>query len=303
MEPKTIGELLQHLVESYGPRPALRFKTGKTTEIWTFTQLGEQANRVTRWMQEQGVEKGDRVVIWAPNGPWWVAAYFGALRMGAVVVPLDVRSGPDFAERVTGQTAPMLALLSKTTAAQWSGVALSYMLDDLDSIMTDATPAELPPVTQDDIAALMFTSGATGDPKGVVLTHGNIMADVLSTDKRVPEVGEFRLVSLLPLSHVFEQTVGLLLALKRGASVYYISSLLPATIFEALKEQGATAMLLVPGALQLFMSSIEREVAKQGKEQQWKRLQSIAAFMPTSIRRVLFKQVYEKLGGKLEFLV
>jgi len=137
----------------------------------------------------------------------------------------------------------------------------------------------------------------------VILTHGSILANVEAVDLVEPNIKELKVVSLLPLSHSFEQTVGLLMALKRGTSVYYVSSLMPATIFDALKEHGATAMLLVPGALQLFMSSIEREVAKQGKEKAWQRLQQIAKYMPQRVRRLLFRTVYERLGGKLEFLV
>src|SRR5262249_12730216 len=130
-----------------------------------------------------------------------------------------------------------------------------------------------------------------------------ILANMEAVDLVVPNIREFKVVSLLPLSHSFEQTVGLLLALKRGTSVYYVTSLLPATIFDALKEHAATAMLLVPGALQLFMSSIEREIAKQGKTDQWKRLQQIARYLPSRLRRLLFKPVHDRLGGKIEFFV
>jgi long-chain acyl-CoA synthetase len=300
---ETLATFPQHLAQQFGPKQALLHKPGKTTEVWSFDRLVEQANKVAVWLQERGVEKGDRIILWGPNSPWWVAAYLGAMRLGAVAVPLDVRSGPDFAQRVVGQTEPKLALLAKTTKSSWDGTAPTYMFEELESLPETTTQALNAGVRPEDIAVLMFTSGTTGEPKGVILTHGNIMASVESTNQVVPNSPRFKLVSLLPLSHIFEQVVGLLLALRRGASVYYISSLMPATIFDALKEHEATAMLLVPGALQLFMSAIEREVAKQGKEKQWQRAQKIARYLPSPLRRMLFREVLNRLGGKLEFLV
>jgi long-chain acyl-CoA synthetase len=300
---QTLGDFMQSLAERFGPRPALLHKPGKTTEVWSYTDLKARANRVALWLREHGVQKGDRVILWAPNSPLWVASYLGAMRIGAVVVPLDTRSGSDFAQRVIGQTEPRLALLSKATRDAWRSDTPTFMIEELDSLPDTGGDIIDESVRPEDIATLMFTSGTTGDPKGVILTHGNILANVESVDLVVPNIKEFKVVSLLPLSHSFEQTVGLLLALKRGTSVYYVSSLMPATIFDALKEHGATAMLLVPGALQLFMSSIEREAAKQGKEQQWRRLQQIAKYMPQTVRRMLFRPVHERLGGKLEFLV
>ena len=97
---ETLGDFVQSLAERFGPRPALLQKPGKTTEVWSYSELKERANRVARWLREQGVQKGDRVILWAPNSPQWVAVYLGSMRIGAVVVPLDTRSGADFAERV-----------------------------------------------------------------------------------------------------------------------------------------------------------------------------------------------------------
>jgi long-chain acyl-CoA synthetase len=300
---QTIAALVERLAEQFGPRQALLHKPANTKEVWTYAELLDRTNRVAAWLKERGVEKGDRIIIWAPNSPAWVIAYFGALRLGAVVVPLDIRSGADFAERVVGQTEPKVALLSKTTQENWRGSAPVVLLDELYALPETAGSVRDESLVADDIAALMFTSGTTGNPKGVILTHANILANVESVDLAVPNISDFRLVSLLPLSHMFEQTVGLLLALKRGSSVYYISSLLPATIFDALKEQQATAMLLVPAALQLFMSSIEREVAKQGKAKQWELLQRVAPYLPSPVRRFLFRAVHERLGGHLQFVV
>jgi long-chain acyl-CoA synthetase len=323
---QTLDTLLEDLAERYGSRSALLYKPRYRTESWTYRQLFEQAGQMASWLRGQGVEKGDRVVIWAPNNPWWVVSFFGCLRLGAVVVPLDIRSSPDFVRCVVTQTEPRLALVSRLTAQDWTYDTPATPVEELEGLVPrgttdDSSPAArrramddrpaiaLPEgiphsvVSSDDLAEIIFTSGTTGDPKGVMLTHGNIMSDLQSVNLFVPNVPHFRLLSILPLSHMLEQTVGLLLPMLRGASIFYPASRQSTLIFQALQEQSITNMVLVPQALQLFMAAIEREVKKQGKERQWHLLGRLAKRLPERTRHLLFRPVYERLGGKLEFFV
>src|SRR5947207_890924 len=96
---KNLASFLERVVERSGPKPALLYGPGNPGTLWTYQDLWERSSRVACWLQERGIVKGDRIIIWGPNSPWWVACYFGALRNGAILVPLDVRSGPDFAGR------------------------------------------------------------------------------------------------------------------------------------------------------------------------------------------------------------
>jgi long-chain acyl-CoA synthetase len=300
---ETLGTFLQGLAARYSERPALLYQPGATLEVWSYNRLWEQANRIAAWLETRGVSKGDQVVIWAPSAPVWVAAWFGVARLGAVAVPIDMRSSPDFVERVVGQTDPKIALLAKSTREQWKSPAPVALLDDL-AALTDGTPATaLSAVQPGDILELMFTSGTTGNPKGVILTHANIMSNVMAIDQLVPNYPQYKVLSILPLSHSLEQTIGLLVPLKRGASIYYLGNFQPATLLRAFQEQGVTTTLLVPQALQLIMTSIEREIAKQGKTATWERGQKIARFLPVRLRRRLFREIYNRLGGHMEFLM
>jgi long-chain acyl-CoA synthetase len=220
-----------------------------------------------------------------------------------VLVPLDLASNPDYVGRVVAQTEPKLALLSGETLASWQSAVPSVKIEDFEAL--PRADGDLPPVdvAPNDLAVVMFTSGTTGTPKGVMLTHWNIVFDAEAADKYVPPTPKFRIVSLLPLSHMLEQSVGLLMAMKRRASIFYIPNRLPSTIFSALKEHGATTMVLAPRALQLFMSAIEQEVKKQGKEKLWERMQAVGEHMPEAVRRMMFRSVHQRLGGMVEFLV
>ena len=172
---ETLATIVQHTAEQYDSTPAIMYKPGKETEIWSYARLNERANRAALWLRERGVGKGDRIIIWSPNNPSWVAAYFGALRLGAVVVPLDVRSSIEFAERIASQTEPKLVLASKATAPSWNYPAPSFMLEELAELTESNEQINGHDVKLDDMAVLMFTSGTTGSPKGVILTHRNIM--------------------------------------------------------------------------------------------------------------------------------
>jgi long-chain acyl-CoA synthetase len=273
------------------------------TEVWTYAQLWERSGRVLRRLREQGLERGDCVTIWAPNSPWWVAAYFGCLRLGLIVVPLDLRSAPAFMERVVAQTEPKLALLSRFTRDGWCFPTAAWLLEDLEDLPPITGEISADTVTPDDVAEVIFTSGTTGDPKGVMLTHANITTNARSALQVIPASPDHRLLSLLPLSHMFEQTVGLLLPLGCGASVYYPASRQSTMIFRDLRTQGITTILAVPQVFSLLMAAIEREVEKTGKQATWRRMGKLADRLPMAGRKLLFRSVHGRMGGKLRFLV
>ena len=255
------------------------------------------------YLQERGVHKGDRVLLWGSNSPWWVVAFFGVLRAGAIAVPLDIRSAPDFVARVVERTEPVIAFISRFIGQTLEQDIPSIHLEELDLVtMGSSQPTEVT-VKPDDLAEIMFTSGTTGDPKGVMLTHRNIASNVQAVAQTFPGSSSDRLLSLLPLSHMFEQTGGMLVPLIFGARVVYPISRQPTFIFRALQENQITVLLLVPQALQLFMGGIEREVERQGKTGLWRAMHRVAAHLPMNVRRRLFAGVRRRLGGKLRYIL
>ena len=157
-------------------------------------------------------------------------------------------------------------------------------------------------MTRDTLAVIAFTSGTTGEPKGVMLTHGNIVANATSVNPLVPPHPEYRLLSVLPLSHMLEQVIGLLVPLLRGGSVTYPASRQSTVLFRAIQEQQITTLLLVPEALELLMEAIEGQVAATGQSARWAQMQRVAAVLPPRGRRLLFRPVHQRFGGHLDFL-
>jgi len=298
-------QLLRDASARFGQSTALSIAIGVRQRRWTYRQLWDLSGGVSSLLAERGLTKGDRAIIWAPNCPEWAAAFFGCLRAGVVAVPLDVRSAPDFVARVLEMTEPKLAFLSRQTSTLLEGSRISRVsVEDMEDILEEVVPRGNEPVVEpEDIAELMYTSGTTGDPKGVILTHRNLVSNVTASASMIPVKPFNKLLSLMPLSHMLEQTGGLLVPLYGGASVVYSASRQPRIIFKTMQSNRVTNLVLVPQALQLFMNAIDREVTAQGKEGWWRFLISLASFMPLRLRRFLFRSVHRRLGGRLVFMV
>jgi long-chain acyl-CoA synthetase len=300
---QTLSGFLDWIADRYTNQPALLYKPSLKTEVWTYRDLRDKADRVAAWLQEQGVRKGDRVALWGPNSPWWVASFFGILRNGSIVVPLDARSSPEFVDRVIAQSEPKLAIVSTAPARSWSRDIRSVSFDSIAMSLPARAPASLPEISGDDLAEIIFTSGTTGAPKGVMLSHSNIRSNVETVNQVFPAGPYFRPLSILPLSHLLEQTCGLLLALHGGTAIAYAKALQPAAIQRDMAEYRVSTMVLVPRILSLFMDAIERGVRKQGKERQWRLACRASEHLPMWARRIVFRNVIRSFGGRLQFLV
>ena len=314
----TLIDLLDRAVTRYGDRHALgvRHDDGSTTH-WTYRELDRHA-RIASWrLRALDLEPGDRILTWSPSTPELPAAYFGAMHARLVIVPLDLRMSPDAVETIvrasgarhlilgTGRDAPDPREARLTDFPTTTVEALCAEPADDDPLFPpdwEARQAAWKRPIASEVFELVFTSGTTGTPKGVTLTHDNVVASIESFHRIVPPM-EHRIVSLLPLSHLLEQAVGLYYALDVGADVLYVRSRNPRVIFDALRDHGVTSMIVVPQILDLFWSAIEREAAKRGRAAMVDRLRAIARHLPPVLRRFVFRSVHAQLGGRFRLFV
>jgi long-chain acyl-CoA synthetase len=308
---ETLIDLLESSAQRYGEKPALGLRRDDgTTFHWSYRELQRRARLAAFRLRALGLKPGDRVLTWSPSTPALPAAYFGAMYARLIYVPLDSRMSADaISNIVEASGASRLLLGTGRDAPDPREVGLErFPTTEVESLSEDPgddLPADWEAQVQawerpkaDEIYQLVFTSGTTGNPKGVMLAHDNSLAGVLSFHGII-EPMEHRLVSLLPLSHSLEQAVSLFYAMDVGASVLYVRSRNPRVIFDSLREQRVTTMLLVPQVLDLFWSAIEREVERQGKTGQFRQLRRVARRLPYWARRQLFRSVHAQLGGGL----
>jgi len=313
------GSLVELLDDAVTRWPSDRHMWAMRTDegialAWTAAEMQRRSMLAAWRLRALGLEPGDRLLTWSPSTPRLPALYWGAMRAGVIVVPLDLRMGNGVIERISGRAeTKWLAVDSGYDAPDPSEHGLDHFevrqLEELTADPDDTFPADWeaqlrawPKPDRSSLFEVIFTSGTTADPKGVMLTHGNILASV-EAFTRVIEPQHQRVVSILPLSHLFEQAPVLFYGTSIGAEVLYVRSRNPRVIFESLRELGVTALVLTPQILELFWSALTREVEKQGRTAQFERARSIARRLPYRMRRIVFRQLHERLGGELRLLI
>jgi long-chain acyl-CoA synthetase len=298
---ETLVDLVREGARRFDRKPALVIRPSFRTRTWRYRDLGAGVPRAARVLADAGVEPGDRVVIWSVNRPEWGLGFLAIAHAGAVAVPLDVRHTTDFAAKIAAQTSPKLVLASRQTAASAATLGLPIIwVESLPDLARRAEPLPTPPVAKTDLAEIVFTSGTTGEPKGAMITHGSLMACVTSMMGVFPIGPSERLLSVLPLSHLYEQVIGFLCPLYGGAAVVYPVSRQPAVLLRSFRDFKITTLLLVPQGLRLLEGAIERRAAQKGQAKLLERLHRIARPLPKPLRRLLFAPVLSQLGGKLK---
>jgi len=184
------------------------FRRGYRVQRWSYGEVLHDAYRFSRALEAPGIGKGDKVLLWGENCAEWVVAFFGCLLRGAIVVPIDQIATPDFAARVSQQVDAKLCVGSlHHVVPGLAHIELDKLREKLagysDSHVAFAGP------TRDDIVEIVFTSGTTAEPRGVVITHGNILANLEPLERQISEYLKYerifhplRFLNLLPLSHV-----------------------------------------------------------------------------------------------------
>lgn len=229
----------------------------------TYAELANLSHRFAAELDARGIVKGDRVLLWGENRAEWVAAFFGCVLRGVLPVPVDFASAPDFARRVEAEVAPKLIVSDreKLTALGTSTATLS--LAGLDSAITSRTAPALDDLSESDPLQIIFTSGTTGDPKGVVHTHKNVLASLTPIETEMQKylkyerlVHPVRFLHTLPLSHVFGQFMGLWIPGLLAAEVHYEPRLVAAEMVERIRRERISVLACVPRVLDLLHAHV-----------------------------------------------
>src|SRR2546428_535083 len=199
-----------------------------------------------------------------------------ALRVGAVVVPLDVNSTSEFIETIARRTRASAIVVSQQTKQR--ALPLELPLFEMELLCDQARvkqPLPKAPVSPDDLAEVVFTSGTTGDPKGTMLTHRNILSNSVAATQIFPIGPHQRLLSFIPLSHMFEQMAGFWCALIAGASVVYPTSRQPSVVRRTFRERQGSMILFPPAALRSLLLAFQRKAEQDREGELFARLRRI----------------------------
>ncbi|HEY3063933.1 MAG TPA: AMP-binding protein [Chloroflexota bacterium] len=246
----------------------------------------------------RGVRSGDRVVLWTPNGLRTPVYLFALWKLGAVAVPFDRDMNPTAAQAILASVEPRLVILGYDQRPRWAPEAgtVEWWEPSAPSI---SQPWHAP---SEELAAIFFTSGTTGQPKGCTISHANLCSQVMAFASRIPLDEHCRLGSILPLSHLFELTCGLLYPLSRGAAIHYIPSRRGPDVVRVLADQHITHMMAVPQLLTLMGNALEQRLQARLPRPIYRALTGLAERAPPGIRRKLFFMVHRQIGGALRLM-
>ena len=301
---ETLNDIVPASARRFADKDAFVIKPGFRTRTWTYRDLADVVPRAAGVLAESGIRPGDRVLIWGVNRPEYGIAFLAALHAGAILVPIDVNSLSEFAQRIAERTRAVAAIVSLQTRERAG--ALGLPLHEMEALPDRARGKEpLPPasVGADDLAEIVFTSGTTGDPKGAMLTHRNILSNAQAASRIFPIGPKQRLLSFIPLSHMFEQLAGFWTLLLSGASVVYPTSRQPSVVRRTFRERQVSMILITPAVVRSLLLAIERSAEAQGRGPLLRRLRRVARRLPTWARRILFTSVHRQFGGKFRYIV
>jgi len=320
----TISDILETINKKYGNKTALRIKNddGSFRDI-SYTKLGRRTVSISSVLINLGINKGDRVAILSENRPEWVAAYFGIMSCGGVILPVDAKLADAEIRFILNDSQAKCIFLS------------GKYLDTIDRLRIDLTHLKniifldksprpdiiqlnklrphrgkerARPIYLEDTAIIVYTSGTTGLAKGVEITYKSLLFQALRFSEIIRCSPKERLLSVLPLNHMLEITGGLIAPLYAGSCVTYCDTLKTNTLLPLMRETGTTAIICVPLVLKLLHSGIMKKISKLHpfKQKIFKILLSLSTFLlkfNIRIGRLLFGSVHKEFGRRLHTFI
>ena len=281
MARETLLDFFQDLTSTSGD--FLLYDDGFRSRTYAYGAIALMARSFAARIHQAGLRQGDTVIFWSENRPEWIAAFWGCLLRGVVVVPIDYRSSPDFLLRVSRIVSAKLVLVGQDVPpldpAPERSTAPVWLLHEMD--WSGAEPPAPPPVAvvRDDVAEIIFTSGATAEPKGVVITHRNVLANIVPVEREVLKYRKWsrpfspiRFLNLLPLSHMFGQAMATFVPPMLGGVVVFMRGFSPVDIVSQVRTRRISVIVCVPKILDVLREHVLRiapEAASPSPQRHW----------------------------------
>ena len=313
--------LMQMKAEFYSDRAAFHHYEDGAWRAVTYAELASRVRSLSDYLVESGFRPGDRIAILSESRPEWAIALLASVRCGAVVVPLDTKLTAAELKTILSDAEPRLLFVSAAQAplagslrAQLPFVESVFLLNrgagegefaSIDQLQA----AELQEgITRevDETALIVYTSGTTGAPKGVMISFKNLGYQIMNFEEVIKLDERDMLLSMLPLNHLLELTCGLLGALYAGGRITYCSTLFPQEIAQIMRDKRVTCMITVPLFLKMLKASIEKEVDRRGPASRRlfrALLQSARLIKSHRLRKLLFKKIHSQLGGRMRAFI
>jgi len=284
---KTLQAIFLQICKGRGD--AIVYHTGFRRLTYSYAQFEDLCYRMITLLRKQGIKKGDRVMIWGFNGPEWLVAFWGCVLGGVIVVPHDFRADEALGKKFIKRAGVRLSIQSKLRPRLHKHC---LYLEDLFYSLEGLARGRIVKVGGSAVVEIVYTSGTTGEPKGVVLTHHNIAVNLAQLHQMYSD-GKVVFLSLLPLSHMFEQAIGMLFPLFHHGTIVYVKQVSKPVLREVLSREPIEVIVLVPRLLELLLFGRKIPFVD------WALIHQV----PLWVRRLLFAPVHRRIGKQFKFFV
>ena len=304
---ESVAEFFLEHFRAHAQECAYAQRRGYRMERITYGQVMDRAFAFAQELARLAIGKGDRIMLWGENSAEWAAVFFGCALRGVVVAPMDDGASADFARRVCGQVGAKLVVASSRHREAVADLAVPILgLEDQPQagpVPATSSAGDIP--GRDDMLQIVFTSGTTADPKGVVITHGNVLANIAPLEKEIRAYLKYerfahpvRFLNLLPLSHVFGQFLGMFLPPLMGGTVIFQNELKPSEVIDTIRRERVSVLVSVPRVLQSLKHKVERDIEDRGHLEKFRR-RFVAAKEQHFLRRWwTFRAIRRQFGWK-----
>ncbi|MGE3843226.1 MAG: AMP-binding protein [Vicinamibacterales bacterium] len=262
------------------PGPFLVFDDGYRSWTYSYAEVAVAAGAFTERLRNAGTSRGDKVVLWGENRPEWIVALWGCILGGVVAVPIDYRTSSDFVTRVCAIVGARLVMTGEdVTPPPWPSGVQAWPLDGLMRHDPPTTRFEPVVAARHDVVEIIFTSGATSEPKGVIMTHGNLLANIVPIEREIGKYKKWgrpffplRFLNLLPLSHLFGQSMATFIPPLLDGTVIFIRGFNPLEITRQVRERRVSVIVCVPKMLDVLREFVSRTAASvdvAGTSRRW----------------------------------
>ncbi|HYV24830.1 MAG TPA: AMP-binding protein, partial [Pyrinomonadaceae bacterium] len=318
-------EMFETTTKRHATRVAMRIERDGHKEQYTYADLRELSIRAAAFFASQDIRSGNRVMLFSHNAPEWGMTYFGVLRAGATCIPVDPESSTEEVVNFARAGEASGIVISKRLKEERSSLPEQLKAAGLDQVRlwtfdevfempdeeTEAERVALLPqrVTAQSVASLIFTSGTTGRPKGVMLSHRNLTSMVSMLSSVFDMDTNDGVLSVLPLHHTFEFSTGFLTPLSRGAQITYLDELNSENLAKAIKNGHVTGMVGVPALWELLHRRIHTRLHERSKlvGDAADFLIKINAWLrdktPLNLGQMIFYPIHEGLGGRIRYFI
>jgi long-chain acyl-CoA synthetase len=304
-KPLTLQNLINNSIKNFAKSPSVSFVEGNPI---TYAELGQKIKETFTVLLSLGLQSGDKVALFSHNMPNWVIAYFSVVSNGLIIVPILPDFTTEEVENVLVHSESKVLFISERLLSKVEGLDLpsleaQILLDNLSLINGSPknTEIKIPKITvkEEDTAAIIYTSGTTGRSKGVMLSHRNLVFTAMQSYTFQPIDHNDVFLSLLPLSHTYENTIGMLYPILYGSAIYYLEKPpTPAALLPALTKIRPTMMLSVP----LIMEKIyKNQIQSKFAANHFKQMIYKTPFFRKIIHRIAGKKLYQTFGGRMKF--